>query len=145
MDGRAAPITRAREPSKFDFADLFSEFIIGTWRHDPRQDNSESDTIDLNAEIIFRKLRLFDVANPIADFIFSPRPLIGELINNKNKTHTVYAALNWRHIFPATSSSPAHSVLPITPEICIVRHASAHQARAATCLVTGPSTTTTTA
>jgi hypothetical protein len=95
----AADDPRAREQSKFDFADLFSEFIIGTWRHDPRQDNNESDTIDLNAEIIFRKLRPFDVENPIADFILSPRPLIGGSANNKNETHTAYAALNWRHIF----------------------------------------------
>jgi len=89
----------AHEEPKFDFADLFSEFIIGTWRHDPRQDNNESDTLDLNAEIIFRKFQFFDVANPIADFILSPRPLIGGSINNKNKTHTAYAALNWRYIF----------------------------------------------
>ena len=88
-----------REKPKFDIADLFSEFIVGFWRHDPEQDNNESDTLDLNAEIIFRKVRFFEVENPIADFLLSPRPLIGGSVNNKNKTHTAYAALNWRYIF----------------------------------------------
>ena len=88
-----------REPSISGIAGIISELIVGFWRHDPEQDNNESDTLDINAEIIFRKLRFFDVKNSIADFVLSPRPLIGGSLNNKNKTHTVYAALNWRYIF----------------------------------------------
>jgi hypothetical protein len=95
----AADRPGGRTNSTFAFSDLFSEFIVGVWRHDPGQDNNESDTWDLNAEIIFRKLDLFDIENPIADFLLSPRPLIGGSVNNKNKTHTAYIGLNWRYIF----------------------------------------------
>ncbi len=80
-------------------ADIVSELVVGFWRHDPEQDNNESDTLDLNAEIIFRKVRFFELDNPIADFLLSPRPVMGGSLNNKNKTHTAYAGLNWRHIF----------------------------------------------
>ena len=89
----------ARGTSGFAFANIFSEFFLGFWRHDPEQDNNESDTLDLNAEIVFRKIRWFDVDNPIADFILSPRPLIGGSVHNKNETHTAYTELNWRYIF----------------------------------------------
>ncbi len=102
--GAPLPLRTVDRPSirgkpNFDIADLFSEFIVGFWRHAPEQDNNESDTLDLNAEIIFRKVRFFEVENPIADFLLSPRPLIGGSVNNKNKTHTAYAALNWRYVF----------------------------------------------
>ncbi len=90
---------RPRDQLNSGIADIFSELVIGFWRHDPEQDNNESDTLDLNAEIIFRKVRFFELENPIADFLLSPRPLIGGSVNNKNKTHTAYAALNWRYIF----------------------------------------------
>ncbi len=89
----------ARGTSGFAFANIFSEFFLGFWRHDPEQDNNESDTLDLNAEIVFRKIRWFDVDNPIADFILSPRPLIGGSVHNQNETHTAYTELNWRYIF----------------------------------------------
>ena len=89
----------AREEPISGIAEFISEFLVGFWRHDPEQNNNESDTLDLNAEIIFRKLRFFELENPIADFLLSPRPLIGGSVNNKNKTHTAYAALNWRYIF----------------------------------------------
>ncbi len=95
----ARDLSSGRANSGSGIADIFSELVVGFWRHDPEQDNNESDTLDLNAEIIFRKLRLFDVENPIADVVLSPRPLIGGSANNKNKTPTAYAGLNWRDIF----------------------------------------------
>ncbi len=94
----AAPSSPRDAPGS-GISSVVSELVVGFWRHDPEQDNNESDTLDINAEIIFRELRFFDVKNSFADFMLSPRPLIGGSLNNKNKTHTAYAALNWRYIF----------------------------------------------
>ena len=76
-----------------------SEIVIGGWYHDPGQDNNESNTYDLNAEIIFAKLRFFRPSNPIAAFLLAPRPMIGASLNNENETHTFYGGLNWMYRF----------------------------------------------
>jgi len=94
----AAP-SSPRDARGSGIASVVSELVVGFWRHDPEQDNNESDTHDINAEIIFRAVDLFGFENRYLDFFFSPRPLIGGSLNNKNKTHTAYAELNWRHIF----------------------------------------------
>jgi hypothetical protein len=94
----AAPSSPRDAPGS-GIASVVSELVVGFWRHDPEQDNNESDTLDINAEIIFREVDLFGFENRYLDFFFTPRPLIGGSLNNKNKTHTAYAELNWRHIF----------------------------------------------
>jgi hypothetical protein len=76
-----------------------SEFVLGVWAHDPGQDNNESDTWDVNAEIKFRPVRFAAFENRFLRFFFEPRPVVGGSINTEGHTHTAYVALDWTHPF----------------------------------------------
>jgi hypothetical protein len=54
-----------------------SEIVLGGWLHDPGRDNIESNTWDLNLEIIFRKVTLLTFENRYLRFLFSPHPMLG--------------------------------------------------------------------
>lgn len=78
---------------------VISELIGGVWSHDPGENNKESNSWDLNAEIIFNKVRLFDFRNRFLKFLAEPRPLIGGSVNSAGKTHTAYAGFSWANQF----------------------------------------------
>lgn len=76
-----------------------SEIVLGGWLHDPGRDNTESNTWDMNLEIIFRKVTLLTFENRYLRFLFSPHPMLGGSLNNENETHTAYLGFNWHHQF----------------------------------------------
>lgn len=88
-------------PGKTGAGSFLEEIVVAGWFHDPGQDNTESNTWDLNAELIFRSVRFFDVENRFLDAFLSPRWVLGGSVNNENETHTVYAGANWNHRFPS--------------------------------------------
>ena len=87
------PMPNSRESS------IISEVIVAGLWHDPGQDNNESNTWDLNAEIIFDKITYFQPDNRYLRFFVTPRPFIGGSLNNEGETHTVYTGLNWMYQF----------------------------------------------
>lgn len=76
-----------------------SELVIGGWIHDPEAGNTESNTWDLNLELIFREVELLSFENRYLRFLFTPHPILGGSINNEDETHTVYLGLNWQYDF----------------------------------------------
>ena len=86
-------------PARTQHKSIISELIGGVWAHDPGEENKESDSWDFNAEIIFNKVRLFDVRNRVLKFLAEPRPLIGGSVNSRGKTHTIYTGLSWANQF----------------------------------------------
>tara|TARA_R110000868_G_scaffold1253_11_gene9744 strand:+ start:255 stop:1127 length:873 start_codon:yes stop_codon:yes gene_type:complete len=78
---------------------IVAELVIGGWIHDPGANNTESDSADLNLEIIFRKVTFVNFENRYLKFLFSPHPVLGGSVNSDNETHTAYLALNWQHQF----------------------------------------------
>ncbi len=95
---RGTPIAR-RLPARKGISSIVSEVIVGAWCHDPAQDNNESNTYDINAELIFTKVKFFEPENRIAAFLLAPRPMIGGSLNNENETNTLYAGLDWMYQF----------------------------------------------
>lgn len=95
---RSAPATPQPEERGF-IARIVSEFIVGVWSHDPGQDNNESNTWDVNAEIKFRPIRFADFENRFLRFFFEPRPVLGGSINTEGYTHTAYVAFDWTYPF----------------------------------------------
>lgn len=86
-------------PNKPRSKSMISELIGGVWSHDPGELNKESDSWDFNGEVIFNKVRLFDVRNSFLKFLSEPRPVIGVSINSEGKTHTFYTGFSWAKQF----------------------------------------------
>ncbi len=80
------------------------EVKFGAFIHDLDGGNDESDSIDINLELAFHELQLFQSSNAFANFFATPRPHIGGTINTDGDTHTGYFGLTWdanfsQHIF----------------------------------------------
>ena len=71
------------------------EVKIGAFAHDVGGDSDESDSVDINLEILFPKLDLFHADNGFLDYLLTPHPTIGGTINTEGDTHTGYFGMTW--------------------------------------------------
>lgn len=88
----------ARAGSWFESIEVV-EIKGGVAVHDVAQDHNESNSIDVNAEIVIRGNDLFDFDSGILNFVFNPRVNFGGSINTQGETHRVYAGFDWQYPF----------------------------------------------
>lgn len=97
--GTAAPLKEQSTARNGKSKSWVSEIVVGGWIHDPGAGNTESDTWDLNLEIIFRKVEFLSFENRYLRFLFTPHPIFGGSVNNEDETHTAYLGMNWQYDF----------------------------------------------
>ncbi|CAK0754684.1 Acyloxyacyl hydrolase [uncultured Gammaproteobacteria bacterium] len=82
---------------------VISEVKGGVYAHDVARDNSgkakESNTVDLNGEVLFVPLPLTDSENSWVRTALNPRVHLGFAANTEGYTNHVYAGLTWDHRF----------------------------------------------
>ncbi len=88
----------ARAGSWFESIDVV-EIKGGVLVHDVARDHNESNSIDVNAEIVIRGNDLFEFDNGILNFVFNPRVNFGGSINARGETHRAYAGFDWQYLF----------------------------------------------
>ncbi len=71
----------------------------GVLVHDFARDHNESNTVDLNAEIVFGADDLFDFGDDTLNFVFNPRINLGGSVNTVGETHQAYAGFDWQYLF----------------------------------------------
>lgn len=71
----------------------------GVLIHDVGRDHNESNSIDINGEIVIQGDDLFPVENRILRFVLNPRLAIGGSVNTEGSTHQGYAAFDWQYLF----------------------------------------------
>lgn len=71
----------------------------GVLLHDALRHSDESQTIDLNAELVFAPLWRFETGNRFLDFLVNPRPMVGGSLHTEGDTHQAYGGLDWMHQF----------------------------------------------
>ena len=76
-----------------------SEVKGGVWAHDITKNNNQSNSIDLNLELVFGATNPIDFKNATLNFILNPRAIIGGVINVEGDTHQAYVALDWMYQF----------------------------------------------
>jgi lipid A 3-O-deacylase len=75
------------------------EVKFGAFIHDFDGGNDESDSVDINLELAFHELQLFQSDNAFLEYLATPRPHIGGTINADGETHTGYFGLSWQANF----------------------------------------------